>query len=113
MGLARAIVLEPEVVVFDEPNSGLDPLTSDTIDDLIGRMKQQLGITFVVITHDIVSAMSIADYVGMLWHGKLVEYGTREAFLHSRQEVVRRFLHRNVDLPEPSGPLIPVPGEME
>jgi phospholipid/cholesterol/gamma-HCH transport system ATP-binding protein len=113
VGLARAIVLEPEVVVFDEPNSGLDPLTSDTIDELIGRMKQQLGITFVVITHDIVSAMSIADYVGMLWQGKLVEYGTREAFLHSRQEVVRRFLHRNVDLPEPAGPLIPVPGELD
>lgn len=98
VSLARAIVLEPEVVLFDEPNSGLDPLTSDTIDALIGRMKQQLGITFLVITHDIVSAMSIADYIGMLWEGRLVEWGTRDAFRHSDKDVVRRFLARNVAL---------------
>lgn len=99
VGLARAIVMEPEVVLFDEPNSGLDPLTSDTIDELIGKMKRQLGITFVVITHDIVSCMNIADYVGMLYQGKLVEHGTVEEFRHSRREIVRKFLQRNVDLP--------------
>jgi phospholipid/cholesterol/gamma-HCH transport system ATP-binding protein len=100
VGLARAIVLEPEVVLFDEPNSGLDPLTSDTIDELIGRMKQTLGITFVVITHDIVSCVNIADYIGMLYRGKLVEYGTTQQFLASKQDIVRQFLKRNVDLPE-------------
>jgi phospholipid/cholesterol/gamma-HCH transport system ATP-binding protein len=100
VGLARAIVLEPEVVLFDEPNSGLDPLTSDTIDELIGRMKQTLGITFVVITHDIVSCVNIADYIGMLYKGKLVEYGTTQQFLASKQDIVRQFLKRNVDLPE-------------
>lgn len=99
VGLARAIVLEPEVVLFDEPNSGLDPLTSDTIDELIGRMKRQLGITFVVITHDIVSCVEIADYVGMLHGGKLVEYGTVDELIHSRVPIVRDFLKRNVDLP--------------
>jgi phospholipid/cholesterol/gamma-HCH transport system ATP-binding protein len=109
VGLARAIVMEPEVVLFDEPNSGLDPLTSDTIDVLIGRMKQQLGITFIVITHDIVSCVNIADYIGMLYKGKLVEYGTVEHFLNSRQEIVRKFLHRNVDLPDLDGALVPVP----
>lgn len=109
VGLARAIVMEPEVVLFDEPNSGLDPLTSDTIDELIGRMKRQLGITFVVITHDIVSCRNIADYVGMLYKGKLVEYGPIDEFLRSRQEIVRRFLHRNLDLPPPDGELIPSP----
>jgi len=99
VGLARAIVLEPEVIVFDEPNSGLDPLTSDTIDELIVRMEEHLGITFVVITHDIVSAVSIADWIGMLWEGRLVEYAPTEQFKRSEQEVVRRFLRRNVDLP--------------
>jgi phospholipid/cholesterol/gamma-HCH transport system ATP-binding protein len=96
VGLARAIVMEPEVVLFDEPNSGLDPMTSDTIDELIGHMKQRLGITFVVITHDIVSCVNIADYVGMLYKGKLVEYGPTREFLASGQPIVREFLHRNV-----------------
>jgi len=107
VALARAIVLEPEVVVFDEPNSGLDPVTSATIDELIVRMQHKLGITFLIITHDIVQALAVADRIGMLWKGKLVEYGTKDEFLHSPYEVVRRFLARNVDLPEPSGPIIP------
>lgn len=109
VGLARAIVMEPEVVLFDEPNSGLDPLTSDTIDELIGKMKHALGITFVVITHDIVSCVNIADYIGMLYRGKLVEHGTVDHFLHSKQEIVRSFLSRNVDLPEATGEIVPTP----
>jgi phospholipid/cholesterol/gamma-HCH transport system ATP-binding protein len=109
VGLARAIVMEPEVVLFDEPNSGLDPMTSDTIDELIGAMKQRLGITFIVITHDIVSCMNIADYIGMLYKGKLVEYGTVNDFLRSRQQIVRDFLHRNVSLEPVDGELIPRP----
>lgn len=99
VGLARAIVMEPEVVLFDEPNSGLDPLTSDTIDELIGRMKAHLGITFVVITHDIVSAVNIADRIGMLWGGHIIEYAPTQDFVHSTRQEVRRFLRRNVDLP--------------
>lgn len=98
VGLARAIVMEPEVVLFDEPNSGLDPLTSSTIDELILRMKRHLGISFVVITHDIVSAVQIADRVGMLSKGHLIAYAEREAFLRTRDEGVRRFLARNVAL---------------
>lgn len=96
VGLARAIVLEPEIVLFDEPNSGLDPLTSDTIDALIGRMKQALGITFVVITHDIVSCLNIADMVGMLYRGKLIEYGTVDDLIRSEKPIIRQFLQRNV-----------------
>jgi phospholipid/cholesterol/gamma-HCH transport system ATP-binding protein len=98
VGLARAIVMEPEVVLFDEPNSGLDPLTSDTIDDLIGRMKQALGITFIVITHDIVSAVNIADRIGMLYAGNLVAYAPTAEFVRSEHDMVRRFLQRNIDL---------------
>ncbi|MCB9678367.1 MAG: ATP-binding cassette domain-containing protein [Alphaproteobacteria bacterium] len=95
VSLARAIVLEPDVVLFDEPNSGLDPLTSSTVDALISRMKDQLGITFVVITHDIVQALAIGDWIGMLSGGELVEYGPREDFLKSESDVVRGFLARN------------------
>lgn len=109
VGLARAIVLEPEVVLFDEPNSGLDPMTSDTIDDLIGHLKATLGITFVVITHDIVSCMNIADRVGMLYKGKLVQVGTVPELLRSRQEIVRKFLARNVPLEPPDGEIVPSP----
>ena len=96
VGLARAIVMEPEVVLFDEPNSGLDPLTSDTIDELIVRMQRQLGITFVVITHDIVQAAHISDWIGMLWKGELVAYAETAEFLASELPVVRDFLKRNV-----------------
>lgn len=96
VSLARAIVLEPDVVLFDEPNSGLDPLTSGTVDALIGRMKEELGITFVVITHDIVQAMQIGDWVGMLYSGHLVEYGPRERFRDSPHPVVQAFLQRTL-----------------
>lgn len=96
VALARAIIMEPEVVVFDEPNSGLDPLTSDTIDALIVRMKAELGITFVVITHDIISAMNIADRIGMLWGGKLVAYAPTGTFVKSTDPVVQQFLRRNL-----------------
>lgn len=99
VGLARAIVMEPEIILFDEPNSGLDPVTSDTIDSLIRRMKQTLGITFIVITHDIVSAVEIADYLGMLYQGKIVAYGPTAEFVRSEVEIVRRFLRRNLSRP--------------
>ncbi|MEZ4323207.1 MAG: ATP-binding cassette domain-containing protein [Myxococcota bacterium] len=95
VSLARAIVLEPDVVLFDEPNSGLDPLTSTTVDELISRMKEQLGITFVVITHDIVQALAIGDWIGMLNRGQLVEYGPRADFVQSADPVVQGFLARN------------------
>ncbi len=100
VGLARAIALEPEVVLFDEPNSGLDPLTSATIDHLIRRMQRQLGITFITISHDIVQAMDISDYIAMLYGGALLEYASRDDFLNTRHRKVREFLHRNVPLPE-------------
>lgn len=99
VGLARAIVMEPQAVLFDEPNSGLDPVTSDTIDALIGRMKRALGITFVVITHDIVQALSVSDRVGMLHGGKLIAFGTTEELVANPNEVVQRFLARNLAPP--------------
>ena len=100
VGLARAIVMEPEVVVFDEPNSGLDPITSATIDQLIRRMQQQLGITFVIITHDIVQAVEVSDWIGFLHKGELLEYAPTEQFLATRHRVVREFMKRYVDVPD-------------
>lgn len=104
VGLARAIVTRPEVVLFDEPNSGLDPITSDSIDALIGQMKDVLGITFIVISHDIVGTLNVADCLGMLYGGKLIAYGPTEEVLNNPHPMLRRFLQRNVDLPDtPNG----------
>jgi len=94
IALARAIALEPELVLFDEPTSGLDPQTSASIDHLIKDTQQRLGITFVVITHDVESARLIADDVGMLDNGTVRVFGSREAVWASTDPVVRAFLDR-------------------
>jgi phospholipid/cholesterol/gamma-HCH transport system ATP-binding protein len=97
VGLARAIVMEPEILLFDEPNSGLDPFTSDAIDELILGMKARLGITFVIISHDIVGTVKVADHVGMLYEGSLVEFGPTRRIVASENPVVATFLRRNLD----------------
>ncbi len=99
VGLARAIVLDPQIVLFDEPTSGLDPVTSDSVDELIAEMKAALGITFVVISHDIVGSFRIADRIGMLYKGRLIALGTPEEVKRSRDPFVRQFLGRNLQLP--------------
>ncbi|MCA9687668.1 MAG: ATP-binding cassette domain-containing protein, partial [Myxococcales bacterium] len=109
VGLARAIVTEPEVVLFDEPNSGLDPLTSDQIDELIVDMKRALGITFVVISHDIVGTVKVADHIAMLHGGSVVAWAPTAEFVRSEVPVVRSFLRRNLALPGEVDSL-PVPG---
>jgi phospholipid/cholesterol/gamma-HCH transport system ATP-binding protein len=100
VGLARAIVDQPEIVLFDEPNSGLDPMTSDAIDALIVEMKRRLGVTFVVISHDIVSTVRIADHVAMLYQGRLIAQGAPTEVARSEHPIVRRFLGRNLVLPQ-------------
>lgn len=99
VALARAIVMEPDIVVFDEPNSGLDPVTADSIDNLILEMQQRLKCTFVVVSHDIESTFKIADYIGMLWKGKLVAFGPRDEVRDMKNEVVQQFFHRRSDGP--------------
>ncbi len=103
VGLARAIITRPELVLFDEPNSGLDPMTSDAIDALIGHLKATLGVTFVVISHDIVGTVNVADHIAMLYQGKLVAWGSTAEVTRSEHPIVRRFLGRNLILPEPGG----------
>jgi len=99
VGLARAIALDPEVVFFDEPSSGLDPVTASAIDDLILEMQAAKPRTFLVISHDLASTAKIADYVGVLFKGKLVQFGTKDDVFGSRDPVVRQFLDRRSDGP--------------
>jgi phospholipid/cholesterol/gamma-HCH transport system ATP-binding protein len=92
VGLARAIALEPEIVLFDEPTTGLDPIMSDVINDLILRTQRKLGITFFIITHDVKGALKIAHRVAMLYEGRIVEQGTPEEIEASQNPIVRQFL---------------------
>ena len=91
-GLARAIVTNPEIVLYDEPTSGLDPVTSRTIDALIARLRDELNITSVVVTHDLHSALTIASRIAMLDGGKILEISTPETFIRSEHREVKRFL---------------------
>lgn len=106
VGLARAIVMRPEIVLFDEPHSGLDPMTSDEIDTLISTMKAELGITFLIISHDIVGTFRLADHVVMLYEGRVLAQGPPEAVRRSTEPVVQRFLARNLG---PAGPGLGAP----
>lgn len=91
-GLARAIIMNPEIVLYDEPTSGLDPVTSRHIDRLIVDMREELGITSVVVTHDLHSALSVGSRIMMLHQGRIVENAPPEKFIHSENETVRSFL---------------------
>lgn len=91
-GLARAIVRRPEIVLYDEPTSGLDPITSRTIDRLILKLNADLGITSVVVTHDLQGALLIADRIAMLTGGRFVEVSDPKAFVATDQPEVRGFL---------------------
>lgn len=92
VGLARAIVRKPEIILYDEPTSGLDPVSSRTIDQLIDSMRNELGVTSVVVTHDLHSALSIGSRIAMLTGGRIVELAEPAAFVQSSQEEVKLFL---------------------
>jgi phospholipid/cholesterol/gamma-HCH transport system ATP-binding protein len=92
VGLARALALDPGILLVDEPSSGLDPVTSLEIDELLLGLKQRLGTTIVVVTHNIPSARRIGDTLAFLHEGRILEYGTPEELENSRQELVQRFM---------------------
>ena len=92
VGLARAIVTEPKIVLYDEPTSGLDPVMSRHIDKMIIDMQKELGITSIVVTHDLHSAFSIGDRVAMLNGGKIIEIGAPGEFVKSENEYVQEFI---------------------
>jgi phospholipid/cholesterol/gamma-HCH transport system ATP-binding protein len=92
VGLARAIAHEPEILLYDEPTTGLDPIMADAINDLIIEMKQRLKVTSIAITHDMNSAYKIADRIAMLYEGKIVETGTPEEIKNTQNALVRQFI---------------------
>ena len=92
-GLARALVLDPEIILFDEPDSGLDPVRTAYLNQLIVDLNQQTGATFLIVTHDINTARTVPDNIGLIYHGKLAMFGPREMLLSSTEPVVRQFLN--------------------
>lgn len=92
VGLARAIAMNPEVILYDEPTTGIDPIMADAINELIIRMQEKLGVTSIVVTHDMVSAYKIADRIAMLHEGRIVEVGTPDQIKHTRNPLVRQFI---------------------
>jgi phospholipid/cholesterol/gamma-HCH transport system ATP-binding protein len=103
VGLARAIALEPEIVLFDEPTTGLDPIMSDVINDLISDTQKKLGITFFIISHDVKGALKIAHRIAMLYEGRIVEEGTPEEIESSTNPVVEQFLSGSSEGPIRAG----------
>ncbi len=98
VGLARAIALDPKIILFDEPTTGLDPIMCDAVDDLIVQTHEHTGATFVVISHDIESTFKIAHKVAMLHQGKIIQIGTSDEFRLSANPVIRRFIDRKAHL---------------
>lgn len=109
-GLARAIALRPRYILYDEPTTGLDPVTSATIDRLMVRTREELGTTGVVVTHDMRSAYAVADRIAMLFEGRIRQVGTVAEIRATADPVVRQFIEGR-----PDGPVMPAPsatGEM-
>ncbi len=91
-GLARAVIVRPKYVLYDEPTTGLDPIRADAINDLILRMRDQLHVTGVAVTHDMVSAYKIADRIAMLHEGRIYAVGTPQQIQDTQDPVVRQFI---------------------
>lgn len=91
-GFARALVLNPDIVLFDEPDSGLDPVRTSLLNDLILQVHAEHGGTYMLVTHDIRTARKVSDYVGLIWKGKVVHFGECEEAFGSDDPFVRQFL---------------------
>ncbi|WP_044186136.1 ABC transporter ATP-binding protein [Hyalangium minutum] len=92
VGLARAVVLEPKIVLYDEPTTGLDPITTAYVDEMILEAQAKLKVTSVVISHDIASAFNVGDYIAFLSKGLIIEFGPPEQLRNSENPVVKNFL---------------------
>ena len=96
VALARAIALNPEVILYDEPTTGLDPIRADIINELILKLQRGLGVTSVVVTHDMTSAYKIADRIVMLHHGKIIADGDAEHIRNHPHPIVQQFINGQV-----------------
>jgi len=99
VGLARAIAMKPEILLYDEPTTGLDPIMADAINDLIIKMREELDVTSVTITHDMKSAYKIADTIAMLYNGVIIATGTSEEIQHSADPFVKQFVEGRAEGP--------------
>jgi phospholipid/cholesterol/gamma-HCH transport system ATP-binding protein len=95
VGIARAIAGSPKYLLYDEPTSGLDPVNADVIDSLVKRLDNELGVTSVMVTHDVRGAFRTADRLALLTGGRIVQQGTQEEFLQSNNPKVQEFLERD------------------
>jgi phospholipid/cholesterol/gamma-HCH transport system ATP-binding protein len=98
-GFARALVMEPDIVIFDEPDSGLDPVRTALLCDLIQEMHRIYGGTYIVVTHNIASARQIGEYIALLWRGRIVEAGDADRMFSSDNAFVRQFLSGSAEGP--------------
>jgi phospholipid/cholesterol/gamma-HCH transport system ATP-binding protein len=92
VGIARAIALRPKYILYDEPTTGLDPVTSAVIDQLMVRMRDRLGVTSIVITHDMRSAYTVGTRIAMLYEGRVRQVGTVDEIRHTTDPIVRQFI---------------------
>ncbi len=112
-GLARAIAYRPKYLLYDEPTSGLDPVTTEVIDRLIIRMKEDLGVTSLVITHDMKSAYAISDRIAVLYEGRVVEVGTPDQIRSTTNLVVKGFVEGRPEMIEAAARDAPGHGRQE
>ena len=98
VSIARAIAGKPKYLLYDEPTSGLDPMNADIIDGLIERLQDDLGVTGVVVSHDVRGSFRVADRVALLWQTKIRAIGTAEEILASRDPAVQQFLERDLEM---------------
>ena len=99
VGLARAIAMDPQIIFYDEPTAGLDPIVAAVIDKLIMDLSQKLQVTSVVVTHDMKSVMTIADRIAMLYEGRVLEIGSPDEIKNSKNEMVQQFINGSPDGP--------------
>jgi phospholipid/cholesterol/gamma-HCH transport system ATP-binding protein len=110
VGIARAIAGKPKYLLYDEPTSGLDPVNADVIDGLVERLQNELGVTSVVVSHDVRGSFRVADRVALLWQAKIRAVGKPEEILASRDPAVQQFMERDLEMAliqsesEPHGP---------
>ena len=99
VGLARAVALDPEIIFYDEPSAGLDPVVTAVVDKLIIDLANALSITSVVVTHDMNSVFRIADRIVMLYKGKVLQIGTKEEIQNSKNEYIQQFINGTIEGP--------------
>jgi phospholipid/cholesterol/gamma-HCH transport system ATP-binding protein len=91
-GLARALAMDPEIILFDEPDSGLDPVRVSYLDELVKKIQEETGATFVIITHNIASVMRTSDYIAVLYRAGLVKFASKQDMRDSSDPIIRQFL---------------------